>query len=109
MHPNAATTRAFIRMIWDARGAEEIAALTLLVTGDIMAETDPEDPPAGEAPPMVTDQLYRERAKEARQEAEAAKDPERRRQLLEIARAYEHFADLPGKTPWHVEKVEQNK
>jgi hypothetical protein len=58
---------------------------------------------------MVTEQLYRERAKEARQEAKTAKDPQERRQLLEIAKAYEHFADLPGKTPWHVEKAEQNK
>ncbi len=58
---------------------------------------------------MVTEQLYRERAKEARQEAKAAKDADKRRQLLEIAKAYEHFADLPGKTPWHVEKVEQNR
>ena len=58
---------------------------------------------------MVTEQLYRDRAKEARQEAEAITDPEKRRQLLEIAKAYEHFADLPGKTPWHIERVEQKK
>ena len=54
---------------------------------------------------MVTEQLYRDRAKEARQEAEAIKDPDKRRLLLEIAKAYEHFADLPGKTPWQVERV----
>jgi hypothetical protein len=58
---------------------------------------------------MVTEQLYRDRAKEARQEAKATTDPATRRLLLEVAKAYEHFADLPGKTPWHVERVERNK
>jgi hypothetical protein len=58
---------------------------------------------------MVTEQLYRDRAKEARQEAGAVKDPDKRRQLLEVAKAYEHFADLPGKTPWHIERVERKK
>ena len=58
---------------------------------------------------MVTAQLYRERAKEARQEAKATADPEKRRLLLEVARAYDHFADLPGKTPWHVERVGRKK
>jgi hypothetical protein len=58
---------------------------------------------------MVTEQLYRDRAKEARQEAEATADPQKRRLLLEVAKAYEHFADLPGKTPWHVEKAERKK
>ena len=58
---------------------------------------------------MVTEQLYRDRAEEARLEAKATTDPEKRRQLLEIAKAYEHFADLPGKTPWHIERVERKK
>jgi hypothetical protein len=58
---------------------------------------------------MVTEQLYRDRAKEARQEAKAATDPEKRRLLLEVAKAYEHFADLPGKTPWRVERAERKK
>jgi hypothetical protein len=56
---------------------------------------------------MVTEQLYRDRAKEARQEAKAATDPQKRRLLLEVAKAYERFADLPGKTPWHVERLER--
>ena len=56
---------------------------------------------------MVTEQLYRDRAKEARQEAEAITDPEQRRALLEVAKAYEHFADLVWKTPWHVQRVEK--
>jgi hypothetical protein len=54
---------------------------------------------------MVTEQLYRDRAKEARQEAEATTNPEKRRALLEVAKAYEHFADLAGKTAWHVERL----
>jgi hypothetical protein len=58
---------------------------------------------------MVTEQLYRDRAREARQEARATTDPERRRVLLEVAKAYEHFADLPGKSPWHVERVGRKK
>jgi hypothetical protein len=58
---------------------------------------------------MVTEQLYRDRAKEARQEAKATTDAEKRRQLLETAKAYEHFADLPGKTSWHIERVERKK
>jgi len=28
---------------------------------------------------------------------------------LEIARGYEQLAEAPGKTPWHVEKVERKK
>lgn len=58
---------------------------------------------------MVTEQLYRDRAKEARREAKATTDPEKRRLLLEVAKAYEHFADLPRKTPWHVERVDKKK
>ena len=58
---------------------------------------------------MVTEQIYRDRAKEARREAKATTDPQKRRLLLEVAKAYEHFVDLPGKTPWHVERVERKK
>ena len=57
---------------------------------------------------MATEQQYRERAKEAREQAEASSDPDNRRLWLEVARVYEHFADLPGRT-WHVQKVEPKK
>jgi hypothetical protein len=36
-------------------------------------------------------------------------DAEKRRQLLEIAKAYEDFDGLPGKTSSHVERLEQKK
>jgi hypothetical protein len=44
----------------------------------------------------------------ARQLVEATSNPENRRFWLEVAKAFEHFADL-GKTPWHVERVEPKK
>jgi hypothetical protein len=58
---------------------------------------------------MATEQLYRDRAREARHQAKATTDPDKRRLLLEVAKAYERFADLPGKSPWHVERGEQKK
>jgi hypothetical protein len=58
---------------------------------------------------MATEQLFRERAKEAREKAEAAHDETGRRTWLEIANGFEHLADQPGKTPWHIERVERKK
>jgi len=61
-------------------------------------------------PGMTTAQQYRDRAKEARVKAEAIGNPKSRRLWLEAAQAFEKLAgDLPGKTPWHVEPVEQKK
>lgn len=48
---------------------------------------------------MATDQRYRERAKAAREKAEAASDETTRRTSLEIVEGFERLADVPGKTP----------
>jgi hypothetical protein len=58
---------------------------------------------------MATEQLYRERAKEAREKAEAATDKTNRQTWLEIARSFERLAEMPGKTPWQVERVDRKK
>jgi hypothetical protein len=58
---------------------------------------------------MATDQLFRDRAKEAREKAATAKDETTRRTWLEIAKGFDRLADVPGKTPWHVEKVERKR
>jgi hypothetical protein len=58
---------------------------------------------------MATANLYRQRAKEGREKAEAAHDETSRRTWLEIASGFEHLADQPGKTPWHIECVERKK
>jgi hypothetical protein len=62
---------------------------------------------------MATEQLYRDRAEEARQKAEASRDPKERGLWLEIAQAYERFADEPPKGPirpvWKVERLERKK
>jgi hypothetical protein len=58
---------------------------------------------------MTTEQQYRDRAKQAREKAEAAEDEASRRTWLEIAKGFERLAEVPGKTPWHVEKVERKK
>jgi hypothetical protein len=58
---------------------------------------------------MITNQLYRERAKEAREKAAAASDETSRQRWMEIARGYEQLAEVPGKTPWHVERVDKKK
>ena len=58
---------------------------------------------------MATEQLYRDRAKEAREQAEAATDETSRQLLLEIAKGFERLADLLEKTAWHVERVERKK
>jgi bacterioferritin (cytochrome b1) len=56
---------------------------------------------------MATEQLYRDRAKEAREKAAVAKDETTRQLLLEIAKGFERLADLLEETPWHVERVER--
>ena len=58
---------------------------------------------------MATEELYRQRAKEAREKAAATSDDLRRLVWLEIAKGFERLADAPGKTPWHVERVENKK
>ena len=58
---------------------------------------------------MTTDKLCRQRAKKAREQAEATADPENRQLWLEIAHRFERLGDLPGKTPWHVERAERKK
>ena len=57
---------------------------------------------------MTTEQQYRDTAEEARKNADASGSPKSRRLWLEVARAYERLA-LPGKQPWHVERVERKK
>jgi len=57
---------------------------------------------------MATEQLYREKAK-AREKAAAATDKMSRHTWLEIARSFERLAEVPGKSPWHVERVERKK
>jgi hypothetical protein len=57
---------------------------------------------------MATEQLYRERAKQAREKADATSDDFSRLVWLEIAKGFEQLA-VPGKTPWHVERVERKK
>ena len=56
---------------------------------------------------MTTDQLYRGRAREARDMAASATDHNAQRLWREIAEAFEELADLPAKDSlWLVEKVE---
>jgi hypothetical protein len=47
---------------------------------------------------MVTEELYRQTAKEAGQKAAATSDDLRRLVWLEIAKGFERLADVPGKT-----------
>ena len=58
---------------------------------------------------MATEQQYRERAKEARKRTAAASDETTRLTWLVVAKRYERLGDQPGKTPWHVERVEPKK
>ncbi|HEV2546196.1 MAG TPA: hypothetical protein VGU20_02560 [Stellaceae bacterium] len=53
---------------------------------------------------IAIEQLYRERAQEAREKAAAAGDETARQTWLEIAKGFERLTDVPGKTPWHVER-----
>jgi hypothetical protein len=59
---------------------------------------------------MTTNQLYGERAREARDMAASASDHDSQRLWREIAQAFEELADLPAKDVfWLVEKVEKGK
>ena len=59
---------------------------------------------------MATDQRYWERAKEAREKAEAAGDETTRRTWLEIAKGFERLAEQPSRDPvWRVERVKPKK
>jgi hypothetical protein len=59
---------------------------------------------------MATEQAYRERAKEARQNAAATSDETIRRTWLDVAKGFEQLADLPARDPvWRVERVEKEK
>jgi hypothetical protein len=59
---------------------------------------------------MATDQRYRERAKEAREKAEASSDQDVRRTWLEIAKGFEWLAGQPERDPvWRVERVKPKK
>jgi len=55
---------------------------------------------------MATEQLYRERAKKAREKAAAASDKLSRQTWLEIAKGFERLAEQPPRDPvWRVERV----
>jgi hypothetical protein len=59
---------------------------------------------------MAAEQKYRERAKEAREEAQTTIDPDIRRLWLEIAEAFEWLAEQPEREPvWRVERVKPKK
>jgi hypothetical protein len=59
---------------------------------------------------MGTEELYRERAKEAREKAKATPDYDTRSLWLKIAEAFEWLANQPEREPvWRVERVEPKK
>lgn len=59
---------------------------------------------------MGIEQAYRERAREARDEAQTTSDPDIRRLWLEIAEAFEWLATQPERDPvWRVERVKPTK
>ena len=59
---------------------------------------------------MATDQRYRERAKEAREKAEAASNETSRRTWLDIAKGFEWLAEQPEREPvWRVERAKPKK
>jgi hypothetical protein len=58
---------------------------------------------------MASEHLYRQRAKQAREKAEAATEA-RRQSWLEIARAFERLANQPEREPvWRLERVTLKK
>ena len=58
---------------------------------------------------MATEQLYRERAKKAREKAAAASDKLSRQTWLEIAKGFERLAEQPPRDPvWRVERVRRS-
>ena len=59
---------------------------------------------------MATEDLYRQRAKEAREKAAATNDDDIRRIWLEMANGFEWLAARPGRHPvWRVERVTPKK
>ena len=59
---------------------------------------------------MATEQLYRERAKKAREKAAAASDKLSRQTWLEIAKGFERLAEQPPRDPvWRVERVKPKR
>ena len=59
---------------------------------------------------MATEDLSRQRAKEAREKAAAADDELSRRAWLDIAKGFEQLAEQPDRDPvWRVERVKPKK
>jgi hypothetical protein len=59
---------------------------------------------------MTTSQLYRERAKEARDMAASASDHDSLRLWRQIAEAFEQLADLPARDSfWLVRRVDEGE
>jgi hypothetical protein len=59
---------------------------------------------------MATQDLFRERAKEARERAAATSDDLSRRNWLDIAKRFERLAEQPPQEPvWRVERVKSTK
>jgi hypothetical protein len=59
---------------------------------------------------MATEDLYRQRAKEAREKAAATSDDLSRRNWLDIAKRLERLAEQPPRDPvWRVERVRPKK
>jgi hypothetical protein len=55
---------------------------------------------------MAIEELYRQRAKEAREKAAATSDHLRRLVWIEIAKGFEQLAEQPARDPvWQVERV----
>jgi hypothetical protein len=59
---------------------------------------------------MATEDLYRQRANEARERAAATSDELSRQTWLEIAKGFERLAEKPAKDPvWRVERAKPKK
>jgi hypothetical protein len=59
---------------------------------------------------MATEDLYRQRAKEAREKAAATNDDLSRRNWPDIAKRFERLAEQPPQEPvWRVERVKPKK
>jgi len=59
---------------------------------------------------MATEQLYREKAKEAREKAAASSNEFTRLVWLEIAKGFERLAEQPARDPvWRVERTKPKK
>jgi hypothetical protein len=59
---------------------------------------------------MATEDLYRQRAKEAREKAAATSDDPSRRNWLDMPNVFERLAEQPQQEPvWRVERVKPKK